>query len=58
MVEVEVIIHNFKDLENKDLGLLQPGYKYKVLEKRAKYLSDKKIVKIISKENKKNKEGE
>jgi len=46
MVEVEVIIHNFKDLENKDLGLLQPGYKYKVSEKRAKYLSDKKIVKI------------
>ena len=58
MVEVEVIIHNFKDLENKDLGLLQPGYKYKVSEKRAKYLSNNGTVKIISKENKKNKEGE
>lgn len=58
MVEVEVIIHNFKDLENKDLGLLQPGYKYKVSEKRAKYLAGKEIVKIISKENKKSKEGE
>lgn len=58
MVEVEVIIHNFKDLENKDLGLLQPGYKYKVSEKRAKYLADKGIVKIIIKENKKSKEGE
>lgn len=54
MVEVEVLIENFKDKENKHLGLLQPGYKYLITKERAKELVNKKIVKIV--ENKKNKE--
>lgn len=54
MVEVEVLIENFKDKENKHLGLLQPGYKYPITKKRAKYLSEKGIVKITKeKEGKK-----
>lgn len=54
MVEVEVLIENFKDKENKHLGLLQPGYKYPITKERAKYLSEKGIVKITKeKEGKK-----
>lgn len=52
MVEVEVKIHNFEDKENKMLGLLQPGYKYEITKERAKYLSEKGIVEIISKPKK------
>lgn len=54
MVEVKVLIKNFKDKENKHLGLLQPGYKYSITKERAKYLSEKGIVEIIKeKEGKK-----
>ncbi len=52
MVEVVVKIHNFEDRENRNLGLLQPGYKYAVTKERAKYLSDRGIVEIISKAKK------
>lgn len=52
MVEVVVKIHNFEDEENRDLGLLQPGYKYEITKERAKYLSDRGIVEIISKTKK------
>lgn len=54
MIEVEVLIENFRDKENKQLGLLQPGYRYQVRKERAKELANKKIVRII--ENKKSKE--
>lgn len=47
MIEVEVLIENFRDKENKQLGLLQPGYKYKITKERAKELSEKKIVAIV-----------
>lgn len=53
MIEVTVLIENFLDIENRHLGLLQPGYKYEVTKERAKELSDKKIVEIVkSKSNK------
>ena len=47
MIEVKVLIENFKDEENKQLGLLQPGFKYSITKERAKYLSEKGIVEII-----------
>lgn len=47
MVKVKVLISNFKDKENKHLGLLQKGYEYEVTKERAKILSDKKIVEIV-----------
>lgn len=47
MIEVKVLIENFKDKENKQLGLLQPGFKYPITKERAKYLSEKGIVEII-----------
>lgn len=45
MIEVEVLISNFKDKENKHLGLLQPGYVYKVTKERYEELSKQGIVK-------------
>lgn len=48
MIEVKVLIENFKDKENKQLGLLQPGFKYPITKERAKYLSEKGIVEIIN----------
>ena len=50
MVEVEVLIHNFKDKENKQLGLLQPGYRYHIKKERYEELSKKGIVKLVKKE--------
>lgn len=50
MVEVEVQISNFKDKENKQLGLLQPGYKYPISKERYVELSKKGIVKLSKKE--------
>ncbi len=47
MVEVRVLIPNFRDRENKHLGLLQPGYKYQITKERAQELSDKGIVEIV-----------
>ncbi len=50
MVEVEVLIPNFKDKENKQLGLLQPGHKYSISKERYVELSKKGIVKLFKKE--------
>lgn len=47
MVEVKVIIPNFKDKENRQLGLLQPGYKYSITKERAEDLSKLGYVEII-----------
>lgn len=47
MIEVKVLIENFEDKENKQLGLLQPGFKYSITKERAKYLSENGIVEII-----------
>lgn len=60
MKKVRVLIHNFEDKENKNLGLLQPGYEYEVIDERAKVLVNKKIVEVIKgkSENKENKEEE
>lgn len=60
MKKVRVLIHNFEDKENKNLGLLQPGYEYEVTDERAKVLVNKKIVEAIKgkSENKENKEEE
>lgn len=60
MKKVRVLIHNFEDKENKNLGLLQPGYEYEVTDERAKVLVNKKIVEVIKDkpENKENKEEE
>lgn len=55
MIEVEVLIKNFRDKENKQLGLLQSGYKYSISKERAKELANKGIVKIV--EMKKSKES-
>lgn len=53
MIDVKVLINNFRDKENESLGLLQSGYVYKVTKKRATELSKKGIVEIIkTKENK------
>lgn len=68
MIEVEVLIPNFKDKENyyKEITivrngkilkvfneLLQPGDRYKVSKERAVYLSEKNIVKTCKKLEKK-----
>ncbi len=45
MIEVEVLIENFKDKENKHLGLLQPGDVYKVTKERYEELSKQGILK-------------
>lgn len=60
MKKVRVLIHNFEDKENKNLGLLQPGYEYEVTDERTKVLVNKKIVEVIKgkSENKENKEEE
>lgn len=47
MIEVKVLISNFRDINNKQLGLLQPGYVYKVTKERANELASKGIVEII-----------
>ena len=57
MKKVRVLIHNFEDKKNKNLGLLQPGYEYEVTDERAKELVNKKIVEII-KDKPENKEEE
>ncbi len=58
MIEVKVLIPNFQDKNNKQLGLLQPGYIYKITKERATELSNKGIVEIIKnkKESKESKE--
>lgn len=55
MIEVKVIIPNFRDKEHKELGLLQPGYKYSITKERAEYLAKKGCIEIMNKpkENKK-----
>lgn len=68
MIEVEVLIPNFKDKENfskeitiirngKELKvintLLQPGDRYKITKERADYLIEKNIVKIYKEPKKK-----
>ncbi len=57
MIEVRVIIPNFRDKENKELGLLQPGYKYPITKERAEYLVKKGCVEIINKPKDHKKEG-
>lgn len=55
MIKVEVQIPNFEDKENKQLGLLQPGYIYEVTKERYEELSKQGIVKkyVEPKENNK-----
>ena len=68
MIEVEVLIPNFKDNENfnKEIEvtknnkkikvvnyLFQPGEKYFTTKERANYLIERKIVKLVKKEDKK-----
>ncbi len=52
MIEVKVLIPNFLDKENRNLGLLQPGYTYSITKERAKELAKKGIVEIVKSKSK------
>lgn len=68
MIEVEVLIPNFKDKENfskemiifrnnKEIKvtneLLQPGDRYNISKERAEYLSKKNVIRLYKKPKKK-----
>ena len=58
MIEVEVKIPNFKDKENKQLGLLQPGHVYKISKERYEELSKQGIVEKYKEPKKEEPKGE